>query len=138
VLGGEVNRIGGHASFFVGPEGMTRIRVRIEPWVVRGGHENPDAVPLVEDRARKMPSVTSIDRPSGYTSASMAVKSVSGQSDEMNSSARILPVTSSGSCRASELKTKTSFRNCRGRRSAGPIGGMRFWPPNVGTGSAGS
>ena len=58
---------------------------------------------------RRIPSVISMDLPSGYTSVNFTVKSVSGQSDETKSLALTGPVISYGSTKTSLVKSKTSF-----------------------------
>ena len=64
-------------------------------------------------RARTAPSHRFQPCPSGWTSISTAVKSVSGTSVAAHSSARTGPVNSSGSIRAAEVYTNTSARRPR-------------------------
>ena len=93
-------------------------------------------------RARMMPSVRKIARPSGNTSTSLPVKSVSGAEEEAYSVSDTCPVTSSGSVSTGEVKQSTSSRASAGRWSTGPaafaVDGIMTRPPRLGTGRRGS
>src|SRR6266487_2551604 len=87
-----------------------------------------------------MPSQTFRARPSGHTSTSLAVKSVSRAELAAHSSSATGPVTSRSCSSGAEVNTSTSLRRSTGRWSKIP--GSRPYgerqPPRVGTGSRGS
>ena len=78
--------------------------------------------------------------PSGWTSTSMAVKSVSVAEVDAYRVAVIGPVTSTACSRGGVVNTRMSSRSAMSARSKGPGGvgpNMRL-PPRVGTGFIGS
>ncbi len=88
-----------------------------------------------------MPSARLAANPSGLTSTSFAVKSVSGADDSTHSSTRTGPATATGASSTGELKQSTSSRRSTSDWSSIPapmIVGISVFPPTVGTGSRGS
>jgi hypothetical protein len=117
--------LAGHVDFGIAAEGCPGVGVPVEAREVAARDLDPDAVAGQEDvaggqqidaqlsrltgvsssgasnplryRARRMPSVSVRAVPSGATSMSLPVKSVSGADEDVHRTSSTYPVTSSGS-----------------------------------------